>query len=128
MKLILTLIIQFVDWLENLFKREYGIRSLYMMILLIPSICFLIMYRLEHVKNKELETLLELSRSREIDCIQKTASIKREVREEVYEELKDIYKTFKDFRTDVLNENSQTVKNLKKVEDEIQQIQNKSEV
>lgn len=126
MQLIIDLLLKFVSWLEDLWGRQYGIRTLYTMIFLVPSICLLVMYRIELTTVEKLTRQLNESKDREVQCLKETNAIKREVREEVYEELQDIYQTFKNIRTDVLNENSQTVKNLKKVENEIQQIQNQS--
>lgn len=125
MQTIVELVTKIITYIEDLYNRKYGIRALYTALFLIPSISLLWLYRIETVENAKLEAKIERLEKSEKDCVERSAEIKQRVQKEVLEELKDIYKTFKEFRTDVLQENTQTVRKLKQVENELEHIQTK---
>lgn len=118
MNLIKT-ITDLVTWVEGLFHKKYGIRTLYMMLFLLPSICLGLLYYFEVSNSRELLIKLEKSRHNEIVCIEEKSKIRLEVRKEVLEEFKETYETIKSFELEVLLENQRTVEKIKKLESKL---------
>lgn len=115
MNLIKT-ITELVDWIEGLFHKKYGIRTFYMMLFLLPSICLGLLYYFEVSNSRSLAIKLDEARHKEIECLNDKAKIKLEVRKEVLDEFKETYETIKSFELEVLLENQRTVEKIKKLE------------
>lgn len=112
-----------IDWFEGLFHKEYGIRVLYMAILLIPSVSLYVLYRKEVTNNEKMVILLENQNTNYYNCLEQKSILKAEVREEVRKEVltefRDVFETINEFQIEIMMENSKTMDKIKKYESEL---------
>lgn len=112
-----------IDWIESLFHKEYGIRVLYMAILLIPSVSLYVLYRKEVVNNEKIVVLLNNQSTNYYNCLEQKSILKAEVREEVRKEVltefRDVFETINEFQIEIMMENSKTIDKIKKYESKL---------
>ena len=98
-----------ITFIEGLLSREYGIRTLYFALLLIPSLSLLWLYRMSLDENASLREEIRVQKILTHECVSAKNSIKEDTRKEVMDELRTTMDLINNFKS-IISENNEVLK------------------
>lgn len=100
---------QAITFIEGLFSREYGIRTLYFALLMIPGLSLLWLYRMALIDNDNIRSELVTYKTLLIECIDEKENLKETTRKEVMTELEGTLSLINNFKA-VISEDNEKLK------------------
>lgn len=124
---ILSLVKDSLIFLAEHLAKENGIRSLYILILTVPSICLLILYHRERVYTKELESSVIQLRGESDKNYKLYITAKDSLRSTVFKEYIELSKAMNDLQESLNSSNDEKSRKIIKYSNKVNEEINKVE-
>lgn len=124
---IFSLVKDSLIFLAEHLAKENGIRSLYILILTVPSVCLLVLYHRERVYTKELETSVIQLRGESDKNYKLYITAKDSLRSTVFKEYIELSKAMNDLQRSLNSSNDEKSKKILKYSNKVNEEINKVE-